>query len=235
MRKVMSEDSARRAFKQAPPEDTLQWLRRHLRQTSCMGHGSGQHSEAVVRQAREGGESYNPTKPGRPSHVVHTYLIACLGSIRPGGRPPDAAAAAPPAHAFSTGRMQPDDLCHHGARPRPLRHAGGAGRRCGTRCCSGCRRRAFNLLAIVRKQLDKTGVKYEYLDGSTNNRQKHVEAFQNDPACELFLISLKAGGLGLNLTAAEYVFLLDPWWNPAVEAQAVDRAHRIGQTRPVFA
>jgi len=78
-------------------------------------------------------------------------------------------------------------------------------------------------------------VKYEYLDGSTTDRQSHVHAFQNDPACGLFLISLKAGGLGLNLTAAEYVFLLDPWWNPAVEAQAVDRAHRIGQTRPVFA
>jgi SNF2 family DNA or RNA helicase len=62
-----------------------------------------------------------------------------------------------------------------------------------------------------------------------------VDAFQNDAGCGLFLISLKAGGLGLNLTAAEYVFLLDPWWNPAVEAQAVDRAHRIGQTRPVFA
>ena len=59
--------------------------------------------------------------------------------------------------------------------------------------------------------------------------------FQNDPAVRLFLISLKAGGLGLNLTAAEYVFLLDPWWNPAVEAQAIDRAHRIGQTRHVFA
>ena len=67
------------------------------------------------------------------------------------------------------------------------------------------------------------------------NRQAHVETFQNDPECGLFLISLKAGGLGLNLTAAEYVFLLDPWWNPAVEAQAIDRAHRIGQTRPVFA
>ena len=62
-----------------------------------------------------------------------------------------------------------------------------------------------------------------------------MERFQNDPECPLFLISLKAGGLGLNLTAAEYVFLLDPWWNPAVEAQAVDRAHRIGQTRQVFA
>ena len=75
----------------------------------------------------------------------------------------------------------------------------------------------------------------EYLDGKTRDRQERVERFQNDADCKLFLISLKAGGLGLNLTAAEYVFLLDPWWNPAVEAQAIDRAHRIGQTRPVFA
>jgi SNF2 family DNA or RNA helicase len=92
-----------------------------------------------------------------------------------------------------------------------------------------------SLLAIVRSRLDEAGVKYEYLDGQTRDRQAHVEAFQNDPSVGLFLISLKAGGLGLNLTAAEYVFLLDPWWNPAVEAQAVDRTHRIGQTRPVFA
>jgi len=92
-----------------------------------------------------------------------------------------------------------------------------------------------SLLAILRRRLDKDGVRYEYLDGATTHRQTHVETFQNDPGCGLFLISLKAGGLGLNLTAAEYVFLLDPWWNPAVEAQAVDRAHRIGQTRPVFA
>jgi SNF2 family DNA or RNA helicase len=92
-----------------------------------------------------------------------------------------------------------------------------------------------SLLAIVRNRLDAQKVNYEYLDGATRDRQEHVERFQNDPACELFLISLKAGGLGLNLTAADYVFLLDPWWNPAVEAQAVDRAHRIGQTRQVFA
>jgi hypothetical protein len=92
-----------------------------------------------------------------------------------------------------------------------------------------------SLLAIVRRRLDEQGVRYEYLDGATRDRQSHVDGFQNDPDCGLFLISLKAGGLGLNLTAAEYVFLLDPWWNPAVEAQAVDRAHRIGQTRPVFA
>jgi SNF2 family DNA or RNA helicase len=70
---------------------------------------------------------------------------------------------------------------------------------------------------------------------ATRNRQAPVECFQNKEDCQLFLISLKAGGLGLNLTAAEYVFILDPWWNPAVEAQAVDRAHRIGQTRHVFA
>jgi SNF2 family DNA or RNA helicase len=62
-----------------------------------------------------------------------------------------------------------------------------------------------------------------------------VARFQEDPACPLFLISLKAGGLGLNLTAADYVFLLDPWWNPAVEAQAIDRTHRIGQTKEVMA
>jgi len=92
-----------------------------------------------------------------------------------------------------------------------------------------------SLLAIVRRRLDAAGIVYEYLDGATRDRQARVERFQNDSACRLFLISLKAGGLGLNLTAAEYVFLLDPWWNPAVEAQAVDRAHRIGQTRQVFA
>lgn len=92
-----------------------------------------------------------------------------------------------------------------------------------------------SLLRIVRQRLDDQGIAYEYLDGATVDRQSPVERFQSDPECRLFLISLKAGGLGLNLTAAEYVFLLDPWWNPAVEAQAMDRAHRIGQTRHVFA
>ena len=92
-----------------------------------------------------------------------------------------------------------------------------------------------SLLAIVRRRLEEAGIVYEYLDGATRDRQERVERFQNDAACPLFLISLKAGGLGLNLTAAEYVFLLDPWWNPAVEAQAIDRAHRIGQTHKVFA
>ena len=92
-----------------------------------------------------------------------------------------------------------------------------------------------SLLSIVRNRLDQGKIPYEYLDGRTRNRQTCVERFQNDPGCPLFLISLKAGGLGLNLTAAEYVFLLDPWWNPAVEQQAIDRAHRIGQTKPVVA
>ncbi len=92
-----------------------------------------------------------------------------------------------------------------------------------------------SLLAIVRKRLDKNGIAYVYLDGRTRDRQACVEQFQNDPKVKLFLISLKAGGLGLNLHAADYVYLLDPWWNPAVEAQAIDRAHRIGQTRQVFA
>jgi superfamily II DNA or RNA helicase len=92
-----------------------------------------------------------------------------------------------------------------------------------------------SLLSIVRQRLDAKGTVYEYLDGGTRDRQACVERFQNDPDCKLFLISLKAGGLGLNLTAAQYVFLLDPWWNPSVEAQAIDRAHRIGQQKNVFA
>jgi superfamily II DNA or RNA helicase len=92
-----------------------------------------------------------------------------------------------------------------------------------------------SFLAIVRNRLDQEKLVYEYLDGRTRQRQQHVERFQNDPHCPLFLISLKAGGHGLNLTAADYVFILDPWWNPAVEAQAIDRAHRIGQERHVFA
>lgn len=92
-----------------------------------------------------------------------------------------------------------------------------------------------SLLAIVRSRLDGANISYAYLDGRTRDREARVEQFQNDPNLKLFLISLKAGGLGLNLHAAEYVYLLDPWWNPAVETQAIDRAHRIGQTRQVFA
>ena len=75
---------------------------------------------------------------------------------------------------------------------------------------------------------------YTYLDGQTENRQEQVDRFQNDPSIPFFLISLKAGGFGLNLTAADYVLHIDPWWNPAVEMQAADRAHRIGQDKPVF-
>ena len=89
-------------------------------------------------------------------------------------------------------------------------------------------------LKLVRRELDERRIKYVYLDGQTPNRQSRVDLFQNDPSFPFFLISLKAGGVGLNLTAAEYVLHLDPWWNPAVEMQASDRAHRIGQDKPVF-
>jgi SNF2 family DNA or RNA helicase len=89
-------------------------------------------------------------------------------------------------------------------------------------------------LNIIRESLDSQEIKYAYLDGGTTDRQSQVELFQNNNDIKLFLISLKAGGLGLNLTAADYVFILDPWWNPAIEAQAVDRAHRIGQQKTVF-
>lgn len=89
-------------------------------------------------------------------------------------------------------------------------------------------------LTLFREKMDEKGIDYAYLDGATKNRQEQVESFQNDPDLQVFLISLKAGGLGLNLTKADYVFILDPWWNPAIEAQAVDRAHRIGQENTVF-
>jgi superfamily II DNA or RNA helicase len=92
-----------------------------------------------------------------------------------------------------------------------------------------------SFLAILRRKLDARPLPYEYLDGRTTDRQARVARFQEDPDCRLFLVSLKAGGQGLNLTAADYIYILDPWWNPAVEAQAVDRAHRIGQLRRVFA
>jgi len=90
-------------------------------------------------------------------------------------------------------------------------------------------------LALIRKALDERQITYEYLDGSTPAaaRQQRVDDFQNGTA-NAFLISLKAGGTGLNLTAADYVIHMDPWWNPAVEDQATDRAHRIGQDKPVM-
>ena len=87
-------------------------------------------------------------------------------------------------------------------------------------------------LGIVRRRLEEERIDYQYLDGSTRNRPERIAAFREGEA-PVFLISLKAGGFGLTLTEADYVFVLDPWWNPAAEAQAIDRTHRIGQTRPV--
>jgi len=89
-------------------------------------------------------------------------------------------------------------------------------------------------LSILRSELESKNIAFQYLDGSTpaKQRKKSVEAFQAGEG-DVFLISLKAGGLGLNLTAADYVIHMDPWWNPAVEDQASDRAHRMGQQRPV--
>ena len=89
-------------------------------------------------------------------------------------------------------------------------------------------------LKLLREHLDQAKVPYVYLDGRTRKRQERVDQFQNDPNIPFFLISLKAGGVGLNLTAADYVIHIDPWWNPAVERQASDRTHRIGQDKPVF-
>lgn len=89
-------------------------------------------------------------------------------------------------------------------------------------------------LSIISDFLEENNISFAYLDGSTKDRQAQVESFQNDDNIKIFLISLKAGGVGLNLTKAEYVFILDPWWNPAVEQQAIDRAHRIGQENKVF-
>ncbi|MEW5804370.1 MAG: SNF2-related protein [bacterium] len=91
-----------------------------------------------------------------------------------------------------------------------------------------------SMLRIMRRWLDQNDIPYQYLDGRVRDRDQCVRQFQEDQDCKLFLISLKAGGFGLNLTAADYVFLYDPWWNPAVEMQAIDRTHRIGQQRRVF-
>jgi len=92
-----------------------------------------------------------------------------------------------------------------------------------------------SFLDIVEERLKAQKLSYERLDGQTRDREARVDRFQNDPDVRVFLLSLKAGGVGLNLTAASYVFLLDPWWNPAAEAQAIDRAHRIGQQQKVMA
>jgi len=95
----------------------------------------------------------------------------------------------------------------------------------------------LGMLALIRAKLEELGIKYEYFDGSTAapDREKAIQSFQNDNDVRVFLISLKAGGVGLNLTAADYVYIIDPWWNPAVEQQAIDRTHRIGQTKNIFA
>ena len=90
-----------------------------------------------------------------------------------------------------------------------------------------------SMLSILREELDKLGVGYCYIDGQTVDRLAEADRFNKDPGIPLFLISLKAGGTGLNLTGADTVIHYDPWWNPAVEAQATDRAHRIGQNRIV--
>ncbi len=89
-------------------------------------------------------------------------------------------------------------------------------------------------LELVENQLKKEKIKYSMLTGESIRREAIVRAFQSNPDCKVFLISLKAGGVGLNLTAADYVFILDPWWNPASESQALNRAHRIGQDKNVF-
>lgn len=92
-----------------------------------------------------------------------------------------------------------------------------------------------SMLRLIESHTRRLGYRSVYLDGSTHNREEVVRTFQEDPAVSLFLISLKAGGVGLNLTAADYVFLYDPWWNEAVEAQAIDRAHRLGRAGRVIA
>jgi SNF2 family DNA or RNA helicase len=93
------------------------------------------------------------------------------------------------------------------------------------------------MLDILKLELDKRGISYEYLDGKSKPEQREwsVKNFQENAELRVFLISLKAGGTGLNLTAADYVYLVDPWWNPAVENQAIDRCYRIGQDKKVFA
>jgi SNF2 family DNA or RNA helicase len=89
-------------------------------------------------------------------------------------------------------------------------------------------------LELIEQELNARGYKYSKLTGSTSDRQSVIDRFTKDDDCKIFLISLKAGGVGLNLTEADYVFVLNPWWNPAAEAQAINRAHRIGQTKNVF-
>ena len=95
----------------------------------------------------------------------------------------------------------------------------------------------LGMLALIKEKLTEANIPFEYFDGSTSapDREKAIRNFQENESCRVFLISLKAGGVGLNLTAADYVYIVDPWWNPAVEQQAIDRTHRIGQSKNIFA
>ena len=95
----------------------------------------------------------------------------------------------------------------------------------------------LGMLGLIKEKLKEQQINFEYFDGSTSapERERAIQNFQNNDDCRIFLISLKAGGVGLNLTAADYVYIVDPWWNPAVEQQAIDRTHRIGQTKNIFA
>ncbi|NCC70771.1 DEAD/DEAH box helicase, partial [bacterium] len=92
----------------------------------------------------------------------------------------------------------------------------------------------IGMLKIVKEKFDVLNIDYSYLDGQSKNRQDIVNEFIENEKKKIFLISIKAGGLGLNLTVADYVFIIDPWWNPAIEMQAIDRVHRIGQKKNVF-
>lgn len=95
----------------------------------------------------------------------------------------------------------------------------------------------LGMLSLIKDKLKESNIPFEYFDGSTSapDREKAIRNFQENEECRVFLISLKAGGVGLNLTAADYVYIVDPWWNPAVEQQAIDRTHRIGQSKNIFA
>jgi non-specific serine/threonine protein kinase len=95
----------------------------------------------------------------------------------------------------------------------------------------------LGMLALIKEKLKENNIVFDYFDGSTppHERERAIQNFQTNENCRVFLISLKAGGVGLNLTAADYVYIVDPWWNPAVEQQAIDRTHRIGQTKNIFA
>lgn len=95
----------------------------------------------------------------------------------------------------------------------------------------------LGMLGLIRTKLEEENISHVYFDGSSTSKEREeaIQEFQNNPECRVFLISLKAGGIGLNLTAADYVYIVDPWWNPAVEQQAIDRTHRIGQTKNIFA